>query len=99
MTVTIAALCDANNDTQTGNFIMCADTLVSYCSKGVPLSGNLDGLKIYDLPHGFYVAIADDISRSHQVVRYLYHQMQSFQVHDPRLVDLIELTEILYHRE
>ncbi|HET9177061.1 MAG TPA: hypothetical protein VFQ24_01750 [Terriglobia bacterium] len=93
MTVTIAALCDAVSRTQTGNFIMCADTLISYSdASGTPVSGNPEGTKLYDLPHGFYMAIAGDISQSHQVVSYLHHQMTSFQASDPNLVDLIKLS-------
>jgi hypothetical protein len=79
MTVTIAALCDADHKVQSANIIMCADTLISYCHAGVPISSNLGGTKLYDLPHGFYVAISDDISRSHQVVSFLYHEMEGMK--------------------
>jgi hypothetical protein len=91
MTVTIAALGGATHTSQTGSFVMCADTLISYCAAGVPISANQGGTKIYDLPHGFYVAIADDISRSQQVVGHLYLQMKSLDPNDPKLGDLIKL--------
>jgi hypothetical protein len=70
---------------------MCADTLITFCSSGVPVSANQDGTKIYDLPHGFYVAISDDISRSHQVVSHLYREMEQFDGSDPRILDLTKL--------
>jgi hypothetical protein len=91
MTVTIGAICDANHQTQTGNVILDADTLISFTSAGTPVSSNVGGTKIYDLPHGFYVAIADDISRSHQVVSFLYNEIENLNPADPRLVDLIKL--------
>jgi hypothetical protein len=71
MTVTIAAICDSNHATQQANIIMCADTMVTYCASGTPLSANQSGTKIFDLPCGFFAALADDISRSHQVESYL----------------------------
>lgn len=91
MTVTIAALCDANPSIQTANIIMCADTMISYCSGGVPISSNLGGTKLYDLPHGFYAAISDDISRNHQAGSFLYNEMKSLDPSDPYLVDLVKL--------
>jgi hypothetical protein len=91
MTVTIAALCGASHAAQTANIILCADTMITFCVSGVPASSNQNGTKIYDLPLGFFVAIADDISRSHQVVSYLYNEMKHFDAADPRLTDLIKL--------
>lgn len=91
MTVTITVLAGADHANQSGSFIMCADTLITYCADGVPLSANQEGTKLYDLPHGFYVAIADDISRSHQVVSFLYHQMGSLQPSDANFVDMVKL--------
>ncbi len=90
MTVTIAALCGADSTAQTGSFILCADTLVSWSLHGVPVSGNLGGSKIYNMPNGFYVAVCDDISRASQVVTYLYTEMEKFQSSDPRLIDLVK---------
>lgn len=91
MTVTITVLCGGSHAAQTANIIMCADTLVTYCAAGVPASSNQNGTKIYDLPCGFFVAIADDISRSHQVVSYLQKQMEKLKPSDPRLTDLVKL--------
>lgn len=90
MTVTIAALCGARHAAQAGNFIMCADRLISYSSEDAPISGNPSGTKIYDLPCGFYVAIADDISRSHQVVSYLWNEMKDLTPGHGSMVDLIK---------
>jgi len=42
------------------------------------------------MPHGFYIAISDDINRASQVVSYLYTEMQKFQSSDPRLIDLVK---------
>jgi hypothetical protein len=91
MTITIAALCDASNKAQTGNFIMCADTLITWCANGLPISSKPNGSKIYDLPHGFYAAIACDISQSHQIISYLHPLMASLQASDPNFVDLVKL--------
>ena len=90
MTVTIGAICEASSTTQTGSIVLCADTLVSYSSSGVPITSNPAGSKLFDLPLGFYVAIADDISRSLQVVSYLHRLMENIDPKDPRRIDLIE---------
>jgi hypothetical protein len=91
MTVTIGALCDATARVQQANIVMCADTLVSYCSGGAPISGNIGGTKLYDLPHGFYAAISDDISRCHQVISFLYNEMDGIKHADPRFLDLVKV--------
>jgi len=75
MTAIIGLACDCNHTSQTGNIILCADQLISYSSGGIPISSNAHGSKMFDLPCGFFVAIADDISRSHQVVSFLYNRM------------------------
>lgn len=75
MTSIIGLLADTDDKMQTGNILLSADELITYSSCGVPISSNRHGGKIYDLPCGFYVAIADDISRSHQVVSFLYNRM------------------------
>jgi predicted Zn-dependent protease with MMP-like domain len=90
MTITITALCGADSAAQTGSFIMCADTLVSWSSEGVPVSGNLGGSKIYKMPNGFYAAVCDDISRASQIISYLYTQMEKFEPSNPQLIDLVK---------
>lgn len=80
MTAILGLGCDYNHASQTGNIILCADELVSYSSDGIPISSNAHGSKMYDLPCGFFVVIADDISRSHQVVSYLHNRMRELGV-------------------
>lgn len=75
MTATVGILCDCNHNNNRGNILLCADHLITYSSNGVPVSSNANGTKIYDLPLGFFVAIADDISRSHQVVSFLHDRI------------------------
>jgi hypothetical protein len=75
MTAIIGLACDCNFTSQKGNILLCADQLVSYSASGVPVSSNAHGSKMYDLPCGFFVAIADDISRSHQVVSFLHNKI------------------------
>lgn len=75
MTATIGLLSDCNFTTQRGNILLSADELITYTAGGAPVSSNRNGSKLYDLPCGFFVTIADDISRSHQVVSYLYNRM------------------------
>jgi len=75
MTSIIGLLADTDHKMQVGNILISADELITYSSGGIPVSSNRHGGKIYDLPCGFYVAIADDISRSHQVVSFLYDRM------------------------
>jgi|SRR5580698_1212845 hypothetical protein len=70
MTSIIGLMVDTDDKAQTGNILLSADELITYSSDGVPFSSNRHGSKIYDLPCGFYVAIADDINRSHQVVSF-----------------------------
>ena len=75
MTSIMGLLADTDHKMQVGNILLSADELITYSSGGIPISSNRNGGKIYDLPCGFYVAIADDISRSHQVVSFLYNRM------------------------
>jgi hypothetical protein len=90
VTVTIGAICGAESISQTGSIVLCADTLVTWTSDGVPVTSNPTGSKLFDLPLGFYGAISDDISRAVQVRSYLYHVMQSIPEDDTRRLDLIE---------
>lgn len=90
MTVTIGAICGANPTLQTGSIVLCADTLISWTAGGVPVTSNPAGSKLFDLPLGFYGALADDISRTLQVRSYLYQLMGSISPSDPRRIDLIE---------
>jgi hypothetical protein len=93
MTATIGVLCDLNHKTQRGNIILSSDELITYSSSGVPVSSNGHGHKIYDLPCGFYVAIADDISRSHQVVSFLHHRLKELKLRrsDTHTTDTVKL--------
>jgi hypothetical protein len=90
MTVTIASMCDVNYASQTCNFIMNADTLISHLKGEMPVTSNPNGSKIYELPCGFYVAIADDISRSHQVVSYLHKRMEGITPGHPKTYDKVK---------
>ncbi len=93
MTSIIGLLADTDDKKQVGNILISADELITYSSGGVPISSNRHGGKIYDLPCGFYVAIADDISRSHQVVSFLYNRMGELGITPghPRTTDLVKL--------
>lgn len=92
MTVTIGAICGANHATQTGNIVLCADTLVTWTdAANNPLTSNPAGSKLFDLPLGFCGAIAADISTSVQIVSQLYHLMSRISADDPNRIDLIEL--------
>jgi hypothetical protein len=84
-------MCGASSSLQRANIVLCADKLISFCAGGVPVSSNPNGSKIFDLPCGFYVAIADDISRSHQVVSYLHDRMKDITRDSPRIVDQVKL--------
>ncbi len=92
VTVTIGAICGASHITQTGSIVLCADTLVTWTdAANTPITSNLAGSKLFDLPLGFYGAIAADISTSVQVVSQLYHLMNRISPDDPNRIDLIEL--------
>ncbi|MBZ5697505.1 MAG: hypothetical protein LAN18_03045 [Acidobacteriia bacterium] len=93
MTAIIGLLADTDHKAQTGNILICADELITYSLNGIPVSSNRHGGKLYDLPCGFYVAIADDISRSHQVVSFLYDRMGKLGITPghPSTADLIRL--------
>ena len=91
MTVTIGAICGASNVLQTGSIVLCADTLITWFDlQGSPISSNPAGSKLFDLPLGFYGAIAADISTSVQVVSQLHHLMSRIAPNDPNRIDLIE---------
>src|SRR5271166_3840335 len=63
MTVTIGAICGASSALQTGSIVLCADTLVTWLDlQGNPITSSPAGSKLFDLPLGFYAAIAADIS-------------------------------------
>jgi hypothetical protein len=93
MTAIIGVLCDCNFEAQSGNIILSADKLITYSSEGIPVSSNNQGGKIYDLPNGFYAAIADDISRSHQIVSFLHTRMRRSNIEQNAnsTVDLVKL--------
>jgi hypothetical protein len=90
MTVAIGALCDGSDKKNTANIILCADRLIAWTKQGVPISTNPNGAKIYDLPCGFYVAIADDISSAHVIVSKLTDAMKGFLPTDSALVDKVK---------
>jgi len=71
MTLAIGALCDVNGYSQTGAFVIGADTLVSYGDA----SSNERASKLYQLPHGFFCLIAGDISKAHEFVGRLHTGM------------------------
>jgi hypothetical protein len=73
MTIAISAICDAHHDTQTGNILLAADTLISYDV----FSSNTNGTKLYSLPHGFFMTVGDSCSCCHQFNGYLYEGMES----------------------
>jgi hypothetical protein len=91
MTVCIGALCDAKDVENTANIILCADTLVTYTSGGVPVTSNPNGSKIFSLPLGFRCAIADDLTNSHVYVSKLADGMRGLSPNDPALYDKVEL--------
>ena len=91
MTVTIGALCGVKHTSQTGNIILCADTRITYCSEGVPVTSNDGGSKLFELPMGFYGLIADDVSRSLHVISYLWEEMSRINPEDERRAALIKL--------
>lgn len=91
VTVIIGALCGVRNATQTGNVILCADNLITYSVDGVPATSNERGTKIFDLPMGFYAAIADDISRCLHAVSYLWQKMSEIDAGDTRRIDLVKM--------
>jgi hypothetical protein len=77
---------------QTGSIVLCADTLVTWVdAANNPLTSNSAGSKLFDLPLGFYGAIAADISTSVQVVSQLHHLMSRIASNDQNRIDLIEL--------
>lgn len=88
MTSIIGMLADADDVANTGTLLLSADELISF---GV-VSSNRNGSKMFDLPEGFYGAIADDISRCHQVISYIHHRMRELGVKrgHPSCVDLVK---------
>jgi hypothetical protein len=88
MTSIIGMLSDADPIKTTGTLLLSADELISYGT----VSSNRNGSKIFDLPEGFYGAIADDISRCHQVISFLHHRMNVLGVKkgQPNSVDLVK---------
>jgi hypothetical protein len=71
MTIAIAASCECKSNEQTGNIILCTDTMLSWGNE----SSNDMGYKIYDLPLGFFVADSDSLSKTHQFSTYLYSKL------------------------
>ncbi len=87
MTIAIAAICECKSKEQTGNIILCTDTMLSWDVE----SSNDAGYKIYDLPHGFFVAGSDSVSKTHQFSTYLYSKLNDIKPDDPSFVERVRL--------
>lgn len=89
MTIAIGALCDADANTHTANIMLCADKRITYTVQGIPKTSNPNGSKIYDLPCGFFCAIADDMTHGHIFVSKLADGMKNLKPTDTKLFDLV----------
>jgi hypothetical protein len=87
LTIAIAAICDADNVSQTGNIILCTDTRIAWELE----TSNDNGYKIYDLPHGLFMTIGNSVSRSHQFNGYLHAALSEIDSSDPSFVEKVRM--------
>ncbi len=87
MTIAIAAMCGNDHATQKGSIIVCTDTLIAW---GLYTS-NTSGTKLYDLPHGFFATMADDVSRSGSFAGIYTLRWKSLRRQTRRLLSVCDL--------